>query len=85
MAARFLAAAARVRELTGAPLFAQWRKAEELANLKTRDTLGDAFEAAQREGAEARFEDVAAEARRLLAEMARAQSSRTGARSPSGS
>jgi len=85
MAARFLAAAARVRELTGAPLFAQWRKAEELAKLKARDALGDAFVDAQAGGAAARFEDVAAEARTLLAEMAGAQSSRTGARSPSGS
>jgi non-specific serine/threonine protein kinase len=85
MAARFLAAAARVRELTGAPLFVQWRKAQELARLKARDALGDVFEPAQRDGAVARFEDVAAEARTLLAEMAGAQSSRTGARSPSGS
>lgn len=84
LAARFLAAAARVRGLT-VPLFAQWREAQQDATRKTRDALADAFEPAQREGAMARFEDIVAQARAFLSELAAAQVSRTGASKPAGS
>jgi len=83
-AARFLAAAARVREWTGAPLFSQWRKAREIAERKALEALGAEFKRAQAGGASARFEDVVAEARALLMEVA-AQPERTGASNPSGS
>ena len=83
-AARFLAAAARVREWTGAPLFSQWRKAREIAERKALEALGAEFKRAQAGGASARFEDVVAEARALLVEIA-AQPERTGASNPSGS
>lgn len=83
-AARFLAAAARVRELTGAPLMPQWRKAQRDIVGKTQVALGAEFERAGRAGASARFEDVVAEARVLLMEIA-AQPGRTGASNPSGS
>ena len=85
-AARFLAAAARVRDWTGAPLMPQWRKAQQAALRNARETLGAAeFERAQQAGAVARFENVVAEARVMLAEIAETQASRTGASSPSGS
>ncbi|HEY8229924.1 MAG TPA: winged helix-turn-helix domain-containing protein [Rhodanobacteraceae bacterium] len=83
-AARFLAAAARVREWTGAPLFEQWRKAQHIAERKAREALGPEFERAQEAGASARFEDVVMEARALLREIA-AQPERTEASNPSGS
>lgn len=85
IAARFLGAAARVREWTGAPLFAQWRKAQERAERKARAALGVEFERVRQEGGSARFEDVATEARTLLADIAANQPARTGASSPSGS
>ncbi len=84
-AARFLAAAARVRELTGAPLMPHWRKAQQTAERKAREALGPEFKRVQLAGASARFEDVVAEARTLLAEISAAQGARTGASSPSGS
>ncbi|HET9836246.1 MAG TPA: winged helix-turn-helix domain-containing protein [Rhodanobacteraceae bacterium] len=83
LAARFLAAAARVRGLT-VPLFAHWRKAQERAIQQTRDALGDSFGPAQREGAAARFEDIVAQARALLKELASTQDSR-GTSKPAGS
>jgi non-specific serine/threonine protein kinase len=83
-AARFLAAAARVRDWTGAPLFSQWRKAQQIAETKAQDALGPDFRRAQADGASARFEDVAAEARALLVKVA-AQPERVGASNPSGS
>jgi predicted ATPase/DNA-binding winged helix-turn-helix (wHTH) protein len=83
-ATRFLAAAGRVRELTGAPLMPQWRKAQQAAEGKARDVLGPEFRHLQQVGASMRFEDAVAEARALLAEMA-GQLERTGASSPSGS
>jgi len=83
-AARFLAAAARVREWTGAPLFEQWRKAQHAADRKAREALGPEFERARQAGAAARFEDVVMEARALLMAFA-AQPERTGSSNPSGS
>ena len=84
--ARFLAAAARVREWTGAPLMPQWRKAQQATLRKAREALGDAeFDRAQQAGAAARFEDVVAEARGMLAEALATQAPRSGASNPSGS
>jgi non-specific serine/threonine protein kinase len=82
--ARFLAAAARVRDWTGAPLFSQWRKAQQIAELKAQDALGAEFSRVQAAGVSARFEDVAAEARALLTAVT-AQPERMGASNPSGS
>lgn len=82
--ARFLAAAARVRELTGAPLMPQWRKAQQAADGKAREALGPEFKRVQQAGASMRFEDVVAEARMLLAGTAD-QPEPTGASNPSGS
>ncbi|MBS0432754.1 MAG: winged helix-turn-helix domain-containing protein [Proteobacteria bacterium] len=84
-AARFLAAAARVRELTGAPLMPQWRKAQQVTERKAQEALGLNFKHLQQAGASARFEDVVGEARVLLAEIAGGQPGRTGASNPSGS
>lgn len=84
-AARFLAIAARVRELTGAPLVPQWRKAQQIAVRKAQEALGAEFAQVQRAGASARFENVVAEARALLAEIAADQPVRSGASNPSGS
>ena len=84
-AARFLAAAVRVRDWTGAPLMPQWQKAQQATLRRAREALGDAaFERVQDAGAAVRFEDVVAEARALLVEIA-AQPERTGASNPSGS
>lgn len=85
-ATRFLAAAARVRDWTGAPLMPQWRKAQQVALRKVREawSAGE-FERMQQAGAAARFEDVVAEARVLLAEIVAAQAPRSGASKPSGS
>lgn len=83
--ARFLAAAARVREWTGAPLFEQWEKAQKVAERKACEALGPEFERMQKEGASARFEDVVAEARAMLTEIASAQPGRTGESKLSGS
>lgn len=84
-AARFLGVAARVRELTGAPLMPQWRKAQQIALREARESLGEAFGRAQQAGASMRFEEAVAEARVLLLEIASAQSGRNGASNPSGS
>jgi non-specific serine/threonine protein kinase len=84
LAARFMAAAARVRGLT-VPLFAQWREAQVAAERKTRDALGEALNAIQQQGATARFEDIVAQARAFLKDIASAQVPRTGASKPSGS
>lgn len=84
-ASRFLAAAARVRDWTGAPLMPQWRKAQQVAERKARNALGPDFERARQSGATARFEDVFAEARALLIEFGGGQPVRTGASNPSGS
>jgi non-specific serine/threonine protein kinase len=81
---RFLASAARVRELTGAPLMPLWRKGQQATERRACNMLGAAFEPAQREGAAARFEDIIGEARMLLGEIA-AQPERAGASDPSGS
>lgn len=83
-AARFLAAAARVREWTGAPLFGQWRKAQHVADRKVREALGPELERARQAGVSARFEDVVMEARALLMALA-IQPERTGTSNPSGS
>ena len=83
-AARFLAAAARVRDWTGAPLFSQWREAQQIAARKAEEMLGPGFQRIQSDGASARFEDVAMEAHALLLEIA-AQPQRTGVSNPSGS
>lgn len=83
-AVRFLASAARVRELTGAPLMPLWRKGQQATERRVRAMLGDAFEVGQRVGAAARFEDVIDEARAFLAETA-GQAERSGASNPSGS
>ncbi|HJU08422.1 MAG TPA: winged helix-turn-helix domain-containing protein [Rhodanobacteraceae bacterium] len=84
-AARFLAAAARVRNWTGVPLLPQWRKAQKIAERKAQEALGSEFKRAQQAGASARFEDVVTEARALLTEISAAQGARTGASHPSGS
>lgn len=85
-AARFLAAAAQVRDWTGAPLMPQWRKAQQAVARKAQDALGAAeFERVQQAGAAARFEDVVAEARMMLAETVTTQASRNGASKPYGS
>lgn len=84
-AARFLAAAARVRELTGAPLMPHWRKAQQVAERRAREALDVEFQHAQQTGASARFEKIALEARALLVEIAADQPVRTGASNPSGS
>jgi non-specific serine/threonine protein kinase len=84
-AARFLAIAARVRELTGAPLVPQWRKAQQIAACKVQAALGEDFARVQRAGASMRFEDAVAEARVLLTEIAADQPGRSEASKPSGS
>jgi hypothetical protein len=74
-----------VRDWTGAPLMPQWQKAQQATLRRAREALGDAaFERVQDAGAAVRFEDVVAEARALLVEIA-AQPERTGASNPSGS
>lgn len=84
-AARFLAAAARVRELTGAPLMPHWRKAQQVAERKARKAMGAEFQHAQQEGTSARFEKIVLEVRAMLTEIAADQPARTGASNPSGS
>ncbi len=84
-AARFLAAAARVRYWTGAPLLPQWLKAQKIAEREAKEALGSEFKRAQQLGASARFEDVVTEARALLKEVSTAHRSRRGASNPSGS
>jgi non-specific serine/threonine protein kinase len=84
-AARFLAVAARVRELTGAPLMPQWGKAQKIAVREVRESLGEEFGRAQQAGASMRFEEAVAEARTLLMEIAAGQPERSGASNPSGS
>lgn len=83
-AARFLAAAARVRDWTGAPLMPQWRKAQQAVERDSKRALGTEYDGVRRAGAAARFEDVVMQARALLTEMA-IQPERTGANNPSGS
>jgi non-specific serine/threonine protein kinase len=68
-AARLLAAAARVRDLTGAPLFPQWHVAHANAEAGAREMLGEAFKDVQKQGAEARIEDVVELTRTRLAEL----------------
>lgn len=84
-AARFLAAAAHVRDLTAAPLMPQWRRAQAAVEGTVRHALGHNFEPAQLDGASARFELIAAEARAVLAKLAADQPLLSGASSPSGS
>jgi predicted ATPase/DNA-binding winged helix-turn-helix (wHTH) protein len=69
-AARLLAAAARVRDLTGAPLFPQWHAAHAKAEASAREILGEAFKDVQKQGTEARIEDVVELTRTRLAELA---------------
>ena len=69
-AAELLAAAARVRKLTGAPLLPQWHAAHAAAEAGAREMLGTAFKAVQKQGAAARLEDVVEQTRALLAELA---------------
>jgi predicted ATPase/DNA-binding winged helix-turn-helix (wHTH) protein len=69
-AAGLLAAAARVRKLTGAPLFPQWHAAHAAAEAGAREMLGTAFKAVQKQGAAARLEDVVEQTRTLLVELA---------------
>jgi len=69
-AARLLAAAARVRDLTGTPLFPQWYAAHAEAEDRAHEILGMAFNAAQKQGAAARFEDVVEQTRTILTELA---------------
>lgn len=83
-AARFLAAAAKIRRLTNAPLFPHWEKAQRIAERKARDALGNGFDAAWHEGAAARFERIVDEARASL-EAAAPAYPRSGASKPSGS
>ncbi|MEO6799764.1 MAG: winged helix-turn-helix domain-containing protein [Rhodanobacter sp.] len=69
-AARLLAAAAFVRELTGAPLFPHWHKVHAEAEAQSSRILGDAFKAVQEQGVATRLEDVVEQARTLLSELA---------------
>ena len=69
-AARLLAAAARVRELTGAPLFPHWHGTHARAEASAREILGIRFDAVLQQGAATRIEDVAEQTRTLLAELA---------------
>nr|WP_255482797.1 winged helix-turn-helix domain-containing protein [Rhodanobacter sp. MP7CTX1] len=69
-AVRLLAAAARVRDLTGSPLFTQWHAVHAEAEVSAREVLGIAFTAVHKLGAAARFEDVVEQTRTLLAELA---------------
>ncbi|HZX70461.1 MAG TPA: winged helix-turn-helix domain-containing protein [Rhodanobacter sp.] len=69
-AARLLAAAARVRDLTGSPLFPQWYVAHAKAEASAREILGEAFKDGQKQGAEARIEDVVELTRSRLVELA---------------
>lgn len=69
-AARLLAAAARLRKLTGAPLFPQWHAAHAEAEATAREVLGMAFKDVQQRGAAARLEDVVEQTRTLLSELA---------------
>ncbi len=84
-AARFLAAAARMRRITGGPLVPQWREAQMIAEKKTIEAMGTEFAREQQAAVAARFEDVVGEARTLLARIVDAQPARTGASHPSGS
>ncbi|MFS8136817.1 MAG: ATP-binding protein [Thermomonas sp.] len=84
-AARFLAAAARVRTSTGAPLLPQWQKAHCAAEQNAREALGETFARTSRDAALERFENIVDEARAMLSDIARAQLSRTTANMPSGS
>jgi non-specific serine/threonine protein kinase len=84
LAARFLAAAARVRGVT-VPLFAQWREAQDAATQRTREALGERLDSARQQGAAARFEDIVAQARAFLEDVASAQPERTGESNPAGS
>ena len=68
-ATRLLAAAARVRDLTGAPLFPQWHAVHAEAEARARETLGTTFEAVQKLGAAARYEDVVEQTRTLLGDL----------------
>src|SRR6185312_2989694 len=84
--ARFLAAATRVRDWTGAPLMPQWLKAQRIAVRKARQALSATeFERVQQAGAATRFEDVVAEARVMLAEIVATQAPCSGASKPYGS
>jgi len=84
--ARFLAAATRVRDWTGAPLMPQWLKAQRIAVRKARQALSATeFERVQQAGAATRFEDVVAEARVMLAEIVATQAPCSGASNPYGS
>lgn len=69
-AAELLAAAARVRKLTGAPLLPQWHAAHAAAEAGAHEMLGTAFKAIQKQGAAARLEDVVEQTRALLAGLA---------------
>ncbi|WP_266180223.1 ATP-binding protein [Dyella humicola] len=75
-AARFLAAAAHVRELTAAPLMPQWRKAQAMVEAVVRDALGPSIEPVQKDAVTTRFTEIVAEARTALAEVAANQSAR---------
>jgi predicted ATPase/DNA-binding winged helix-turn-helix (wHTH) protein len=69
-AARLLAAAAHVRDLTGVPMLPQWFAVHAEAEASAREILGIAFEAVQKQGAAARLEDVVEQTRMLLTELA---------------
>ncbi|WEN14162.1 winged helix-turn-helix domain-containing protein [Rhodanobacter sp. AS-Z3] len=71
-AARFLAAAAHLRELTQSPLMPQWRNAQVVAQRRSCEELGQTFEQVRRDGAGTRFEQIADEARALLEDIATA-------------
>ncbi|WP_165418435.1 ATP-binding protein [Dyella amyloliquefaciens] len=75
-AARFMAAAARVRKSSAAPLMPQWRKAQAIAEQRARRQLGKAFAQTQQEGYSARFEDIASEARATLEDVVSASAVR---------
>ena len=59
-AARFLAAAAHVRELTAALLMPQWRKAQAVVEAAVRDALGPSIELVQKDAVTTRFTEIVA-------------------------
>lgn len=82
---RFMAAAAGMRRLTGAPLFSHWDAGQQATVRRAREALGPAYAQIWQEGAAVRFELVAGEARALLERVAADQPPRTGASRPAGS
>jgi non-specific serine/threonine protein kinase len=69
-AARFLFAAAHVRELTATPLMPQWRKAQAAVEAVVHEALGPSFEVVQKDAVATRFSQIVGEAHAVLLEAA---------------